>query len=76
MEASSNASGGGKNEAPATGAQPTDAANTIEDFQYHAGPTRNIALWNEGPKIRTSQPEPRELQKAAGLPAIKKSICR
>jgi hypothetical protein len=35
-----------------------------------------ISLWNEGPKILTNQPEARELQKADGLPAIKKSICR
>jgi hypothetical protein len=42
------------------------------DSQYYAGPTGHIAFWNEGPKISTNQPEARELQKADGLPAIKR----
>jgi hypothetical protein len=58
---SSDASGGGKNEAPATSAQAADAAHAIQNFQYYAGPTGHIAFWNKGPKIPTSQPEAREL---------------
>src|SRR5215831_12928209 len=33
----------------------------------------HVAFWNEGPKIPTNQPEARELPKADGLPAIKRS---
>ena len=69
-KASSDVSGGGENEAPGT--QPAHAAHAIQNFQYYAGPTGYIAFWNEGPKIPTNQPEARELQKADGLPAIKR----
>jgi hypothetical protein len=71
-KASSDVSGGGKNEAPGTCAQPAHAAHAIQNFQYYAGPTGHIAFWNEGPKIPTDQPDARELQKADGLPAIKR----
>jgi hypothetical protein len=63
-KASSDVSGGGKNEAPGTCAQPAHAAHAIQNFQYHADPTGHIAFGNEGPKIPTNQPEARELQKA------------
>ena len=68
----SDVSGGGKNEAPGTCAQPADAAHAIQNFQYYIGPTGHIAFWNEGPKIPTNQREARELPKADALPAIKR----
>src|SRR5499427_4617372 len=51
-KASSDVSGGGKNEAPGTCAQPAHAAHAIQNFQYYAGPTGHIAFWNEGPISR------------------------
>jgi putative transposase len=71
-KASSDVSGGGKNEAPGTCAQPAHAAHAIQNFQYYAGPTGHITFWNEGPVIPTNQPEARESHKADGLPAIKR----
>src|ERR1700730_11510991 len=62
-KASSDVSGGGKNEAPGTCAQPAHAAHAIQNFQYYAGPTGHIAFWNGGPKIPTNQPEPANCKK-------------
>ena len=69
-KASSDVSGGGKNEAPGTCAQPAHAAHAIQNFQYYAGPTGHIAFWNESPKLLPNQRKPGELQKADGLAAI------
>src|SRR5215470_2757395 len=53
IESMSDVSGGGKNEAPATYAQPADAAHPIQNFQYYAGAT---GISPFGMKVQKSQP--------------------